>query len=575
MSRPPIPLEPACVWRRVVAGIVVFGGIIVIELPGTCGCLAVSAAPPTIRQPAGRSDAPSRPHVLARLRAGKPITLVAYGDSLTYGQGVRDAPSESYPNVWLRGLRQFFGKDRIRLVNVSDPGVVSWYAAKFIDSHVVAQQPDLVLLQFGGNDSRTKVPLDTFIHAMEQMSARLQEKTSADVVLIVPPMLEKSEDYQIIDALWRLAQRRRLVVADFNRVLKQHPYDARGLFPLNEHPTAYSQKLMAQELVRACAPLFGLDTALSIGIRDMSWVVVPGQPVTLAAGVKNASRTSAAVTALMELSAPETKPVTDTLTVAAGKTAELHLTTRCPPPSPRSRQFRLWSYAATKTGFAFDQKWVTFAPLITCPRRVAGAAPGPAALTLGRESVEMGREAWTGDDDLSARVWLARTDTALRVTVRVRDDRLVRDFTEEVVQNDCVELYVDARPEREQGRLFYGTRTFALFLKPPTPAYPDPEVTPLSPLPFEAQGVHATGRLEPDGYSVEVTIPLEVFRTTAGELLPRFGFDVVVDDADTPGWRETQLVWAGRRDDSLNPSCFGVVQLTGDAPSGAVRVTVR
>ena len=85
----------------------------------------------------------------------------------------------------------------------------------------------------------------------------------------------------------------------------------------------------------------------------------------------------------------------------------------------------------------------------------------------------------------------------------------------------------------------------------------------------------ATGELEDDGYTVELSVPLSAFRSEDGELMARFGFDVAVDDCDQPGWRQTQMIWAGGRDNYLDPSRFGVVQLEGEVPPGARRLTVR
>jgi hypothetical protein len=361
---------------------------------------------------------------------------------------------------------------------------------------------------------------------------------------------------------------------DFNRALKDHAHDSRGLFPLNEHPTAASHELMAEELARVAAPLFGLKPSLSLAIQDMGWIVVPGQPLTFSAALSSDSQAGIVADASLELSLPGSKPEKEQVAAAAGKTARLQLTAKCPPLGSRSQQYRLWAYASGARAFAFAQKWVTFAPLLPCPPATEPANPPPPGIQLGEASVVLGREQWEGKDDLSADVWLSRTETDLRVQVRVHDDQLVRDFHRDPFENDCVELYFDLRPEREQGRLFYGARTFGVFVKPPTPAFPDPETVPLSPLPQEAKALWCLGQLELDGYSVEVHVPLTAFRAN-GKQLPRFGFDLAVDDADEPGWRQTELLWAGQPDDAVNPSSFGVVQLDGDVPRGAHRVTVR
>jgi lysophospholipase L1-like esterase len=542
------------------------------SVPAPATAAATQEAGPEPAPAVRRPQRPSR--LLTRIREGKPVTIVGYGDSITYGQGVSEAPAESYLNVWARGLRQYFGADRIRLVNVSDPGVVSWYALKFIESHVAAEDPDLVILQFGGNDSREKVQFDTFWWSVEQMVLRLRATTEAEVVLVVPPMLDKSGDLQIIDAVWRLGKKQRVPVADFDRALRDQERDHRGLFPMDGHPNAYSHKTMARELQRTCAPLFGLQTPLTVDIRNQTWVALPGQPVTVGAELANDTQAQTTAKVSLGLSEPWGKSLEKELPVAPGKPERVELTAGVPELTARATQFRLWACAGAQDGFAFDQKWVTLAPIIAVGAAAPGEEPLP-SLRLDKEAISTGPEEWQGPEDLSAAVRLSLTETSLRVSVRVFDDLLVRDYHSDPFENDCVELYFDTRPEADQGKLFYSPETVLLFVKPPTPAQPEAAFMPLSGLPPKMDGVSVTGQREPDGYSLQLDVPLKAFEGPDGKQLPRFGFDVAVDDCDEPGWRQTQMIWAGYRDNYLDPSRFGVVQLAGKVPPGARRLTVR
>jgi hypothetical protein len=56
--------------------------------------------------------------------------------------------------------------------------------------------------------------------------------------------------------------------------------------------------------------------------------------------------------------------------------------------------------------------------------------------------------------------------------------------------------------------------------------------------------------------------------------LDSIGFDLAVDDADLTGHRETQMMWAGRADNYLDPSQFGAVSFA-PVPAHAARVTVH
>jgi lysophospholipase L1-like esterase len=105
--------------------------------------------------PAGKGD--RLPRVLGRLRAGKPVTIVAYGMSITRGMdvsgydGVKPYMS-TYVDLFAEGLRWRFPQASVRLYNAGLPGsTVSW-GAQYVSSYVSPLKPDLVVIDFGMND---------------------------------------------------------------------------------------------------------------------------------------------------------------------------------------------------------------------------------------------------------------------------------------------------------------------------------------------------------------------------------------------------------------------------------------
>ncbi len=97
------------------------------------------------------------PRVLGRLRAGKPVTIVAYGMSITRGMDVSgydgvkpDMPT--YVDLFAEGLRWRFSGAPVRMYNAGLPGsTVSW-GAQYVSKYVNPLQPDLVVIDFGMND---------------------------------------------------------------------------------------------------------------------------------------------------------------------------------------------------------------------------------------------------------------------------------------------------------------------------------------------------------------------------------------------------------------------------------------
>ncbi len=95
------------------------------------------------------------PKTLAKLRAGEPVTIVAWGDSVTNGGGVRSGQDNWYQYVFLKRLRERFPKSEITLHTASWPGgnsrgYMSAPAGGKYDFQrdVLDPKPDLVTIEF-------------------------------------------------------------------------------------------------------------------------------------------------------------------------------------------------------------------------------------------------------------------------------------------------------------------------------------------------------------------------------------------------------------------------------------------
>lgn len=108
-------------------------------------------------KPASREPVAERllPKTLAKLRAGEPLTIVAWGDSVTNGGGVNGQPELYYQNVFNKRLAERFPEADITLYSAAWPGGNSKgymtapaggaydYARDVLD-----RKPDLVTIEF-------------------------------------------------------------------------------------------------------------------------------------------------------------------------------------------------------------------------------------------------------------------------------------------------------------------------------------------------------------------------------------------------------------------------------------------
>lgn len=104
-------------------------------------------------------------------------TIVAFGDSLTYGTGADDA--DSYPAL----LEQSSG---ITVINSGVPGEISSEGVARLPAVLVEHQPDLVILCHGGNDLLRRRNQTVLAQNLQKMIENIQQ-SGAEVVLIAVP----------------------------------------------------------------------------------------------------------------------------------------------------------------------------------------------------------------------------------------------------------------------------------------------------------------------------------------------------------------------------------------------------
>ncbi len=124
----------------------------------------------------------------AGLRKNGPITIVAFGDSVTHGafeKGVFDFESV----YWNRLRKKLIAVRTYVPVNVIDAGIGGISAKASLDrmdSQVLTHRPDLVIVCFGLND--VNGPLEDYLYALGEMFRRCRE-AETDVIFMTPNMM--------------------------------------------------------------------------------------------------------------------------------------------------------------------------------------------------------------------------------------------------------------------------------------------------------------------------------------------------------------------------------------------------
>lgn len=117
-----------------------------------------------------------------------PITIVAFGDSVTHGAVA--AGEMNYETVYWNRLRQKMNALRnyvpVNVINAGIGGITAGGSLSRLDSQVLAHNPDLVIVCFGLNDVNGS--LEDYLSALRTIFTRIAE-SGAEQIFMTPNML--------------------------------------------------------------------------------------------------------------------------------------------------------------------------------------------------------------------------------------------------------------------------------------------------------------------------------------------------------------------------------------------------
>lgn len=171
--------------------------------------------------------------------AGRPVqTIVAFGDSLTFGKGA-GGEQNTYPAL----LATMTGK---KVINMGLSGDTAANAPTRL-AQVLAAQPDMVLIEFGGNDRIRGLGHERAAAAVAQIVDAVQNAGAIAVVVDTggPQMGAYTAAYK------KIAKEKQAVFV---------PGIVRGIFHKKEyksdmiHPNAAGYKIVADRIYQAIKP---------------------------------------------------------------------------------------------------------------------------------------------------------------------------------------------------------------------------------------------------------------------------------------------------------------------------------
>ncbi|HEV2330141.1 MAG TPA: SGNH/GDSL hydrolase family protein [Verrucomicrobiae bacterium] len=145
------------------------------------------------------------PGTMRKLKAHKPLTIVAYGDSITHGYGESRLSHirpylPPWPELVVHRLEKVYGDRRIRFYNSSQSGATSEWGRDYAQRMVNSLDPDLVLIAFGQNDFWSISP-DGFEANITDIIHTVRAQNPKTEFLLISP-LRYDPEYTTNSAYW-------------------------------------------------------------------------------------------------------------------------------------------------------------------------------------------------------------------------------------------------------------------------------------------------------------------------------------------------------------------------------------
>lgn len=193
-------------------------------------------------------------HTVAKLNDGAELTLVALGDSITYGTKVprEERDSALYFARVAEGLAASFEGVSVKAVNAGRGGDSIAEGLVRIGHQVAACNGDLVMVYLGANDAFYDFPERRVRRTMSLLVDKLLETTDADILILGPTQIVgkpgKPESYgEIYSEIAREKGVAYLDLSDALAVLAEPDFD-RALAD-NVHLSPYGHEVIAQAIL--------------------------------------------------------------------------------------------------------------------------------------------------------------------------------------------------------------------------------------------------------------------------------------------------------------------------------------
>jgi lysophospholipase L1-like esterase len=135
---------------------------------------------------------------IAKLIAGTPIVMVAFGDSLTYGWMV----SKGYLDYFKERIAEKYPDSKVSLINRGIPGDTAQGGSQRVERDVIRRKPDCTLVQYALNDAFVGYSHEQFKANIEMIVTNIREQCESEIVLVSSVCLGSEKENAFIERFY-------------------------------------------------------------------------------------------------------------------------------------------------------------------------------------------------------------------------------------------------------------------------------------------------------------------------------------------------------------------------------------
>lgn len=148
---------------------------------------------------------PSLKNFSERLARGERLKAVMFGTSITFGSQVDPEfdPDVTFHSQWHGTIREKIPNQNLAILNKGLPGSKIADALARVERDVIAERPDLVVVEFGINDCWDgPEKLADFEAGLRRLVATLRERLAAPVIFLTANMLNHGVSAAALELAW-------------------------------------------------------------------------------------------------------------------------------------------------------------------------------------------------------------------------------------------------------------------------------------------------------------------------------------------------------------------------------------